>query len=71
MLFALLGQSMPVFWLGLMLILIFGVGLRWLPVSGRSGWEHLVLPAIALSTYSIARNARVVRSSMLEVLRHE
>ncbi len=71
MLLALLGQSMPVFWLGLMLILVFGVELRWLPISGRSGWEHLVLPAVALSTYSIARNARVVRSSMLEVLRHE
>ena len=71
MFFALLGQSMPVFWLGLMLILAFGVNLRWLPVSGRSGWEHLILPAITLSTYSIARNARLVRSSMLEVLRHE
>lgn len=71
MLFALLGQSVPVFWLGLMLILVFGVHLRWLPISGRSGWEHLLLPAAALATYSIARNARVVRSAMLETLRHE
>ncbi len=71
MILALLGQSIPVFWLGLMLILIFGVHLRWLPVSGRGGWEYLVLPSIALSTYAIARNTRVVRSSMLEVLRHE
>jgi ABC-type dipeptide/oligopeptide/nickel transport system permease component len=59
---------MPVFWLGLMLILIFGVHLKWLPVSGRGGIEKLILPAITLATYSLARNTRVIRSSMLEVL---
>ncbi|MFQ5894401.1 MAG: ABC transporter permease [Nitrospinota bacterium] len=69
--FALLGQSIPVFWLGLMLILVFGVQLRWFPVSGRGTLAHLVLPAIALGSYSIARNARIVRSSLLEVLRHD
>ncbi|MFQ6110960.1 MAG: ABC transporter permease [Nitrospinota bacterium] len=68
---ALLGQSIPVFWLGIMLILLFGVYLRWFPISGRGGLEHLVLPALALATYSVARNARVVRSSMLEVLRQD
>lgn len=68
MIFALFGQSMPVFWLGLMLILIFGVHLKWLPVSGRGGIEKLILPAITLATYSLARNTRVIRSSMLEVL---
>jgi peptide/nickel transport system permease protein len=65
---AILGQSMPAFWLGIMLILIFGVGLRWTPVAGRGGLDHLVLPALTLSAYPIARNARMVRSSMLEVL---
>ncbi len=68
MIFALFGQSMPVFWLGLMLILIFGVQLGWLPVSGRGGMEKLILPSITLATYSLARNTRVIRSSMLEVL---
>jgi len=71
MLFALVGQAMPVFWLGLMLILIFGVDLGWLPVSGRGTLAHLVLPAAALSTYSIARNTRVIRSSMLDVLMND
>ncbi|MCH7573331.1 MAG: ABC transporter permease, partial [Planctomycetes bacterium] len=56
MVFALFGQAMPVFWLGLMLILIFGVQLGWLPVSGRGGIERLILPAITLATYPLARN---------------
>jgi len=68
MLFALAGQSMPVFWVGTMLILIFAVRLQWLPVAGRGGLDHLILPAIALGLFPVARNARVVRSSMLEVL---
>ncbi|NNF98189.1 MAG: ABC transporter permease [Desulfobacteraceae bacterium] len=65
---ALLAQAMPTFWLGLMLMLVFAEILRWLPVSGRGGIEHIILPAITLSLMSIARNARMVRSSMLEVL---
>jgi peptide/nickel transport system permease protein len=68
MVFALFGQAMPVFWLGLMLILVFGVFLRWVPVSGRGGLDQLILPSITLATYSLARNTRVIRSSMLEVL---
>lgn len=65
---AILGQSMPAFWLGIMLILIVGVHLRWTPVAGRGNWAHLILPAITLSAYPIARNARMMRSSLLEVL---
>jgi peptide/nickel transport system permease protein len=68
MLGALLGQSIPGFWLGLMLILVLGVRLRWFPISGAGDLQHLVLPAITLGTYSLARNARLLRSSMLEVL---
>lgn len=63
-----LAQSLPTFWLGMLLILVFGVGLRWLPVSGTGGLSHLILPAITLSAFSTARNARMVRSSMLEIL---
>jgi peptide/nickel transport system permease protein len=65
---AILGQSMPAFWLGIMLILVVGVHLRWTPVAGRGGLESLILPAITLSAYPIARNARMMRSSILEVL---
>lgn len=68
---ALLGQSTPVFWLGVMLILIFSVILQWFPSSGRGGVENLVLPAITLGMYSMARTARMMRSSMLEVLGQE
>lgn len=71
MLFALFGQSMPVFWLGIMLILIFSVNLRWTPVAGRGGLEHLILPAITLGAFMMARNARMMRSSMLEVLNQD
>ena len=68
---ALLGQSTPGFWLGLLLILIFGVELRWLPVSGRGGVAHLVLPSVTLAMYSMGRNARVVRASMLDALGYD
>lgn len=63
-----LAQSMPTFWLGTILILIFAVALPWFPVSGSGGLSHLILPAITLSMFSTARNARMVRSSMLEIL---
>lgn len=65
---ALLGQSVASFWLALMLILLFGVTLRWLPVSGRDGWSSLILPAVALSVWLLALLARLTRSEMLEVL---
>jgi peptide/nickel transport system permease protein len=65
---ALLAQSVPTFWLGILLILVFGVTLRWLPISGRGSPAHLILPAVTLATFSVARIARLVRSSMLDVL---
>ncbi len=68
---ALFGQSMPSFWLGIVLIWIFAVGLGWLPASGRGDWTHYVLPAIALGWYQVAAVMRLVRSSMLDVLDSE
>ncbi len=65
---ALLGQAMPTFWLGIMLILIFSVRLSWLPSSGRGDLEHLILPAITLGLFTTARITRLTRSGMLEVL---
>jgi peptide/nickel transport system permease protein len=65
---ALLGQAMPTFWLGIMLILVFSVHLSWLPSSGRGGLDHLVLPAITLGLFTTARITRLTRSGMLEVL---
>jgi ABC-type dipeptide/oligopeptide/nickel transport system permease component len=65
---ALLGQAMPTFWLGIMLILIFSVRLEWLPSSGRGDLEHLILPAITLGLFTTARITRLTRSGMLEVL---
>jgi ABC-type dipeptide/oligopeptide/nickel transport system permease component len=71
MLGALFGQSMPVFWLGIMLILIFSVRLGLFPTSGRDGLQHLVLPAVTLGLYSTARVTRLVRAGMLDVLGQE
>jgi ABC-type dipeptide/oligopeptide/nickel transport system permease component len=65
---ALLGQSMPTFWLGIMLILLFSVQLNLLPSSGRGGWQHMLLPAITLGLFTTARITRLTRSGMLEVL---
>lgn len=88
MMVAMFGQSIPSFWLGIMLILFVGLGLGWLPISGhvpflqplfegdfRTAWEnfpraipYLIMPAISISLFSLSRNARLVRSSMLETL---
>src|SRR5687768_11040043 len=65
---ALLGQSMPTFWLGIMLILLFSVQFNLLPSSGRGGWQNLMLPAITLGLFTTARITRLTRSGMLEVL---
>jgi ABC-type dipeptide/oligopeptide/nickel transport system permease component len=65
---ALLGQSMPGFWLGLVLITVFAVHLRWLPASGMDGPTHVVLPAITLGMFLIGLIIRLTRSSMLDVL---
>ncbi len=71
MLVALLGQSVPSFWLGIVLIMIFGVYLHLLPISGRGTWMHLVLPGVTLAGFPLARNARLTRSSVLEVMHQE
>ena len=63
-----LGTSMPVFWTGIMLILLFAVQLRVLPVSGWESWAALVLPTLTLATFSTPLLLRIVRSSMLEVI---
>jgi peptide/nickel transport system permease protein len=88
MLFAMIGQSMPSFWLGIMLILFVGLWLRWLPISGHvpviqpllagdfqtavanlpEAARHVILPGICLAVFSLSRNSRLIRSSMLEVL---
>ena len=68
---ALVGVSMPNFWLGLLLILFFSLHLDWLPVFGRGGLEHLVLPALTLGTGMAAVTTRLTRSSILEVLRQD
>src|SRR5215212_5227094 len=68
MLLALAGVSMPSFWLGLLLISVFSIWLNWFPVIGGSGWRGLVLPALALGFAAAAIIARMVRSSLLEVL---
>ena len=64
----LLGQSVPTFWLGLLMIRIFAVNLRWVPVSGHGTVLHLVMPAVALGLYLAALLARLTRSEMLEAL---
>jgi ABC-type dipeptide/oligopeptide/nickel transport system permease component len=68
---ALLGLSIPGFWLGMVLILVFAVWGRWLPTSGSGDWQHLIMPAVALGWYFAASLLRLTRSSMLEVLRSE
>jgi ABC-type dipeptide/oligopeptide/nickel transport system permease component len=68
---AVLGQSLPNFWLGIMLILLFGVTLRWLPTSGFQGWSYLVLPSVTLAAFPTALVARLTRSSMLEILERD
>jgi peptide/nickel transport system permease protein len=71
MLVSLLGVSMPSFWLGLLLIFLFSLTLGWFPATGRGGPERLVLPAVTLGFIAAATIARLVRSSMLEVMRQE
>ncbi len=65
---AALGQSAPIFWTGLMLMLVLAVMLRLLPTSGYGTWRHLVMPALTLASYPMAAMARLVRSGMLDVL---
>ncbi|MDR1978748.1 MAG: ABC transporter permease [Synergistaceae bacterium] len=71
MVFAMVGMSMPVFWLGLLLILTFSVHLRWLPSSGLDSFSAMILPSATLATQSLAIITRMTRSSMLEVIRQD
>lgn len=68
---ALVGQAMPLYWFGIMLIIIFGVWLRWLPISGSGSVAHLVLPAITLASWMLPINMRLIRSGMLDVLNQD
>ena len=65
---ALFGISMPVFWLGLMLVVVFSIILQWLPAGGTGGWQHVILPSITLASFVVAFIARMTRSTMLETL---
>jgi ABC-type dipeptide/oligopeptide/nickel transport system permease component len=65
---ALLGTSVPSFWLGLLLIIVFGVQLGWLPVSGYGSLRHLIMPAFVLGGFYAAQVSRLTRTSLLEVL---
>ena len=67
----LLGQSIPLFWLGMMFVLLFAVQLRWFPSGSAGTWKHLVLPTLTLSAYPMARIARLMRSAMLDVLNED
>ena len=69
--FALLGQSVPNFWLGLMMMWIFAVNLGWFPTSGTGGFKNFIMPAITLGSFQIAAITRLVRSAMLETLDSE
>jgi peptide/nickel transport system permease protein len=62
------GQSLPNFWMGLMLIIVFAVYLRWLPTSGYEGPQHVILPALTAGLYATARIMRMMRSTLLEVM---
>lgn len=71
MIAALIGVSMPDFWLGLMMILLFAVELKWLPPFGSGTWKHLVMPAFAVGISGAALTTRLMRASMLEVIRQD
>jgi peptide/nickel transport system permease protein len=68
---AVLGQAIPGFWLGLMLIYVFSVRLGWLPTGGTGGLAHLVMPCVVLAAFYAARMARLTRSSVLDILNEE
>jgi len=65
---ALFGISMPVFWLGLMLVVVFSITLKWLPAGGTGGWQYVILPSVTLASFVVAFIARMTRSTMLETL---
>lgn len=65
---AMIGQAMPSFWLGLILMIVFGLQLGWLPISGTGSWEHFVLPGIVLAFTAIPALTRLMRSGMIDAL---
>jgi len=69
--FALLGQCVPAFWLGIMLMLFFSVKLKWLPTSGFQSWNALILPSLTLGLFSAATITRMLRSNMIEIMGKE
>lgn len=71
MLLSMVGQSMPIFWVGLLMIFVFAVELRWFPAGGAGGFKYLILPAATLALYPMARIARLVRSSLVDVLNQD
>jgi peptide/nickel transport system permease protein len=71
MLATMVGQSMPIFWVGLLLVLVLAVGLHWLPAGGAGGIRYLILPAATLALYPLARIARLLRSSLMDVLHQD
>jgi peptide/nickel transport system permease protein len=71
MLLSMVGQSMPIFWVGLLMIFIFAVELRWFPAGGAGGLKYLFLPAATLALYPMARISRLVRSSLVDVLNQD
>jgi ABC-type dipeptide/oligopeptide/nickel transport system permease component len=71
MVIALLGVSTPIFWLGLVLLYVFAIRLDWVPVTGEGGWRRMVLPALTLGIGAAAIIARLVRASLLEVMRQD
>ena len=68
---AVAGQAVPEFWVGLMLIFVFGVKLKWLPISGAGDWRSLILPSFTLGAWLAATVARFTRSAMLETLKED
>lgn len=68
---AMLGQAVPTFWFGIMMIIFFSLKLNWLPTSGRGDWKNLVMPVIAASLFAMASITRISRNSMLEVLNED
>lgn len=68
LLIAVVGQALPTFWFALMMIIVFGVWWRWLPISGNTSWQHFVMPTIALGYYATPALMRLTRAGMIEVL---